>query len=160
MKKVTVYHLDREGFSNSHMVVNEDKRVAFAKKELNDGGYDAVISYLTSTDDALNDAYRQTNSIEYYWGDNFGEVDEKFRSTSVCDIIEVDDIKYMVAGCGFKRITPMTTVELIAKYKAEIEDLRLLINESDVVDINSRYSIGYRYSISALEGVIKDLEEL
>ena len=52
----------------------------------------------------MDDAYRLTNSIEFYWGDN-EEVEEhgsRHRSTSVGDILVCEDGIYAVAMSGFK----------------------------------------------------------
>ena len=57
----------------------------------------------------LNQAYELTNSIDTSWFKNVDIwVSEKAqkgcRSTSVGDVIVVNDAPYMVAGCGFTYI--------------------------------------------------------
>lgn len=57
--------------------------------------------------DDLDDAYRLTNSIDEYWGENEGVTDltDGCRSTSVGDILETSTgYKYVVANFGFESL--------------------------------------------------------
>lgn len=58
-------------------------------------------------EDALEDVYRLTNSIDRHWTQN-PEVrvtgNRQLRSTSVGDLVCIEDRCYLVAGVGFTRL--------------------------------------------------------
>lgn len=68
---------------------------------------DLSYKYVATVDcETLNQAFRLTNSIDCYWGDNEG-VDgiARCRSTSVGDIIEDNDGKrFLVVMFGFEEL--------------------------------------------------------
>jgi hypothetical protein len=66
------------------------------------GTYDADI---TNINDFLEAAYEATNSIDYHWSENEGITvlgDYSKRSTSVGDIVWIEDRIYEVSNFGFK----------------------------------------------------------
>jgi len=55
--------------------------------------------------DSLDTAFRQTNNIDKPWFDNEDvQVIKKSRSTSVGDVMELNDELYVVAPVGFEKI--------------------------------------------------------
>ena len=75
-----------------------------------------VVTYLTdieNVDEALENAFYLTNSIDSAWFENFHKLNikaEESRSTSVHDFVTVIEtgsspVTYAVAGCGFTKVT-------------------------------------------------------
>ena len=107
--KVKVHQLNREAYRDSTCIFGDDTRETFATKAYLDGKTEVVLD-IEILDDAfkLQDFYSLTNSYETPWTDRYHDRNlpqgRRIRSTSVCDIIEVDGVKYMVAGCGFNAL--------------------------------------------------------
>lgn len=63
---------------------------------------------ITDVERMLDFVYEQTNSKDVAWfasGSQYVQpLADKCRSTSVGDIVEIEDIKYMVAGFGWKKL--------------------------------------------------------
>jgi len=98
---IKVYHAPRETFMKiNHDTYDNDSRVAMANEDIEK--YTQVLE-IEVGQMALDDVYRWTNHIDENWGTNFGFVTDA-RSTSIGDIIEMGDTKYMVSSFGFSNM--------------------------------------------------------
>jgi hypothetical protein len=62
---------------------------------------------IREVDELLEDVYKGTNSIDESWENNWPEhcvKGEGNRSTSVNDFVSVDNVVFVVDGCGFKKL--------------------------------------------------------
>lgn len=91
--------------------INEEARVKKAKELYAQESYILVADICVggSLSKILNKAYELTNSIDTSWFKNLDiwvaeKAQNGCRSTSVGDVIEINDAPYMVASCGFTYI--------------------------------------------------------
>lgn len=113
MRKIEVFHLRDDVPYLQREALCEDAnalQVAYAN-----GSFRHVATCSVAEDDpvaALNDAFRMTNSIDCPWVEDCSGVDLSpavlqiggCRSTSVGDLMRLDDVMYQVRGMGFASI--------------------------------------------------------
>ena len=114
-KNFTIYHYNAEDPSGRHLGFQWEFSHREGEIRLADH-YDMVALMQIQCDglnitEQLSRNFALTNHIETDWMDNT-QVARKYRdrarSTSVGDIIEYNETgeKYIVAGCGFRKLTP------------------------------------------------------
>ena len=111
MAYTTIRHLPNKEFREMSNIFDEEKRLAYATKCLENNLYERVADAVLggSLTEILNEAFEITNSVVGPWYENTdlmvpSELREGCRSTSVGDIIQIAGESYMVAGCGFTYI--------------------------------------------------------
>lgn len=74
-----------------------------------------------STEKDLDKTFELTNHIEHDWTKNKEVTPTKLnpRSTSVGDVLEINNKYYMVCTAGFKEVTIIERNKLTEKYKAD-----------------------------------------
>ena len=113
---IIVKHLDSNLFSDMLCTFDSAQKVRFALRNLDK--YKAVAKVST---DNLDTAFRLTNSIDSFWGNNEGvtylPVTGRTRSTSVGDIMEHDGNLFIVLDFGFQKIHKGPLGRLLFEFK-------------------------------------------
>ena len=83
------------------------------------------LKYSNKSMSVLDWAYEWTNTIDNYWWDNQNVIPkfegEGCRSTSMWDLIKIDDGLYSVEACGFKPVDTKGKGYLLAKNRIFLE---------------------------------------